>query len=201
MFGAVSSWLSIDRSSAGDARSTHRRQLDHGHPTPQCPSRQPPRVTAPGRPVMCLRMVLAWQPAAISCLGNYIPKCRNLVRRAVFHAGNAEHGQADQVSNDDGGQVGQQQFAVAIPPHSRARHEQSECQQLTHQLELTCKGAKPFHPFSLSSPWYHWTYLSSAGVWVWLVVRPGYSRGVSLYGHFTPEALDVPPVSALYCNT
>ena len=37
-------------------------------PSPQCPSRQPRRVTAPGRPVMCLRMVLAWQPAAISCL-------------------------------------------------------------------------------------------------------------------------------------
>ena len=31
-------------------------------------SRQPRRVTAPGLPVMCLRMVSAWQPAATACL-------------------------------------------------------------------------------------------------------------------------------------
>ena len=35
-------------------------------------SRQPRRVTAPDRPVMCLRMVSAWQPAATGCLASWL---------------------------------------------------------------------------------------------------------------------------------
>ena len=34
------------------------------------PSRQPRASRGPGRPVMCLRMVLAWQPAATACLAS-----------------------------------------------------------------------------------------------------------------------------------
>ena len=39
-------------------------------PSPQCPSRQPRRVMALDLPVLCLRMVLAWQPAATACLAS-----------------------------------------------------------------------------------------------------------------------------------
>ena len=36
------------------------------------PSRQPRRVPAPDRPVMCLRMVLTWQPAPTACLAIWL---------------------------------------------------------------------------------------------------------------------------------
>ena len=69
VFGAVSSWRSIARSSAGDACPT-RPTAAQPRSSPPCPSRQPRRVTVPDRPVMCLRMVSAWQPAATACLAS-----------------------------------------------------------------------------------------------------------------------------------
>ena len=63
--------LSDAVSPLGTARPT--RPIGGGSimPPSRGPSHQPPRVTAPGRPVMYLRMVLAWQPAATACRANH----------------------------------------------------------------------------------------------------------------------------------
>ena len=74
-------------------------------------------------------------------MGDYISKCRQLVGRAVFHPRYTEEGEADDVGDNDCGDVGDHLLFIAGPPEYRARCKQSECQHVAHHLELTRKCA------------------------------------------------------------